>query len=144
MYEPLKLMQLVISKVNDQCNSLLDNAVLEKLIMSTPSMKNKLDVPAAPRYAVTAIKNHRRKMEDRHIIIDDFNTLFGIEHPERTGYYGIFDGHAGAEAASYSIAQLHINIAESSYYPKEPAKALYEAIEKTDINFLKKCEEQVI
>lgn len=71
-YQTLKLMQLSISKVNDVCQSLLDNLQLDKLIPSPP-----LKRPAL--YSAKGIKNTRRHMEDRHIIIDDFNSVFGIK-----------------------------------------------------------------
>lgn len=65
-------MQLSISKINDVCQSLLDNLQLDKLIPSLP-----LKRPAL--YSAKGIKNTRRHMEDRHIIIDDFNSVFGIK-----------------------------------------------------------------
>lgn len=70
-YQTLKLMQLSISKVNDVCQSLLDNLQLDKLIPSPP-------VRSPPLYSAKGIKNTRRHMEDRHIIIDDFNSIFNV------------------------------------------------------------------
>lgn len=67
-------MQTVIAKINDVCQRLLDNAQLDT-IAPPPSPAHK----APPRFAVSAIKNTRRKMEDRHVCIDDFNGVFGIE-----------------------------------------------------------------
>lgn len=66
-------MQNVIGKINDVCQRLLDNSQLDMIPPPPPVQK------APPRYAVSAIKNHRRKMEDRHVVIDDFNGVFGIE-----------------------------------------------------------------
>lgn len=71
-YQTLKLMQLSISKVNDVCQSLLDNLQLDKLIPSPP-------VRSPPLYSAKGIKNSRRHMEDRHIIIDDFNSIFNVK-----------------------------------------------------------------
>lgn len=73
-YQTLKLMQLSISKINDVCQSLLDNLQLDKLI---PSNIETLKRP--PLYSAKGVKNTRRHMEDRHIIIDDFNSVFGIK-----------------------------------------------------------------
>lgn len=67
-------MQLSISKTNDVCQSLLDNLELDALIPSPPA-----DADMPPLYSAKCIKNTRRHMEDRHIIIDDFNTLFGLK-----------------------------------------------------------------
>lgn len=72
-YQPLKLMQTVIAKINAVCQRLLDNSQLDMIPAPPPAQK------APPRYAVSAIKNYRRKMEDRHVVIDDFNGVFGIE-----------------------------------------------------------------
>ncbi|CAH9078952.1 unnamed protein product [Cuscuta europaea] len=45
----------------------------------------------------------RRYMEDEHIRIDDLSTHLGslFTFPKPSAFYGIFDGHGGAEAASY-------------------------------------------
>lgn len=71
-YQTLKLMQLSISKINDVCQSLLDNLQLDMLIPSPPLKR-------PPMYSAKGVKNTRRHMEDRHIIIDDFNSVFGIK-----------------------------------------------------------------
>lgn len=69
-------MQAVISKVNSVCTRLLDNAELMKLIP-----ENSLDVldgsdVTLPKYAALGVKNSRRKMEDRHVVIQDFHELY--------------------------------------------------------------------
>lgn len=71
-YQTLKLMQLSISKINDVCQSLLDNLQLDKIIPTSPLNRPSL-------YSAKGVKNTRRHMEDRHIIIDDFNSVFGIQ-----------------------------------------------------------------
>lgn len=65
-------MQTVIGKINDVCLRLLDNAYLDSIPPPPPLQL------APPRYAVSAFKNSRRKMEDRHVCIDDLNTIFGV------------------------------------------------------------------
>lgn len=67
-------MQLSISKINDVCQSLLDNLQLDSLIPPPPSPAER-----PPCYSAKGVKNTRRHMEDRHIIIDDFNSVFGIK-----------------------------------------------------------------
>lgn len=44
---------------------------------------------------------HRRKMEDAHFIKDNF-----CAEPT-TGFFSIFDGHGGKEAATFSANNLH-------------------------------------
>lgn len=66
-------MQIVIAKINDVCQRLLDNSQLDQI----PPPPDAHEAP--PRYTVNAIKNIRRKMEDRHVVIDDFNGIFGIQ-----------------------------------------------------------------
>lgn len=66
-------MQTVVAKINDVCQRLLDNAQLDTI---PPPPSKQL---ASPRYSVNAIKNTRRKMEDRHVVIDDFDRVFGLD-----------------------------------------------------------------
>lgn len=66
-------MQAAIANVNDMCQRLLDNAQLDTILPPPSHTKN-----TAPRFASYAIKNGRRKMEDRHVVIDDFNGIFGV------------------------------------------------------------------
>lgn len=72
VYEPLKLMQMVAGQVNQVCLRLMDNAELDNLL---ESYGNK----PAPRYAICSVKNRRRGMEDRHICLDDLNSLYEIK-----------------------------------------------------------------
>lgn len=131
-------MQLSILKTNELCKTLLDNLQLDTLIPSPP------DESSWPLlYSAKAVKNSRRYMEDRHVIIDDFNGLFGIKDNDRTSYYAIFDGHGGSEAAVYSVSHLHCEIAASKFYPEKPAEALREAFLVTDRKFIEKSQKLV-
>ena len=129
-------MQLAISQINDVCQKLLDNLQLDALIPAPP-----IDKP--PRYTAKGVKNTRRHMEDRHIVIDDFNAVFGIQDTDRTSYYAIFDGHGGTDAAAYSVAHLHCQIAKSAHYPARPAEAMKEAFLITDEQFIEKSKKLV-
>lgn len=55
-----------------------------------------------------------------------------------TNYFGIFDGHAGHEAAVYSASHLHQYLVESANYPHNPESALRDAFLKTDEKFREK------
>lgn len=69
-YEPLKLMQTVMAITNDICQKYLDN----NMLYSLPS-------PGWPHHIVSvfAAKNKRRRMEDRHVVVHDLNTMFNIQ-----------------------------------------------------------------
>ncbi|KAK9707693.1 Protein phosphatase 2C [Popillia japonica] len=129
-YEPLKLMQCVMAKTNEVCLRYLDNSML----CSLPS-------PGPPYNIVSvyALKNLRRKMEDRHVVIHDLNTMFNIQQASPSSYYAVFDGHAGHDAAAYSSAHLHQFLAESKYFINNPEQALIDAFCKTDALFIDKC-----
>lgn len=69
-YEPLKLMQTVMAKTNEVCLRYLDNSMLCSL--PAPGPPNNI-------VSVCAVKNRRRCMEDRHVVIHDLNTMFNIQ-----------------------------------------------------------------
>lgn len=50
----------------------------------------------------------------------------------RCNYYGLFDGHGGAEAAIYCVAHLAYYLRNSISYPEEPENALTDAFIRTD------------
>ncbi|XP_023243431.1 probable serine/threonine-protein kinase DDB_G0282963 [Centruroides sculpturatus] len=88
--------------------------------------------------SVCAIKNSRRKMEDRHVILHNLNTVCGLKDAPHHSYYAIFDGHAGVEAASYCAAHLHWNIVNHPAFLTDTEKAISEAITLTDKTFLER------
>ncbi|KAF5291159.1 hypothetical protein FQA39_LY14401 [Lamprigera yunnana] len=133
VYDPLRLMQCVVTKINEVCLRYLDNSKL----CSLPS--------TGPPYNIVsmcAIKNSRRRMEDRYIVIHDLNTLFTDDEVSPSSYYAIFDGHAGHDAAAYSCAHLHQFLGESKYFNSNPEQALREAFLKTDTLFNDKCKQE--
>ena len=78
-YEPVKLMQLVTSKINNVCFEFLNNQKFESLCTEL-SFSNR---PLHP-VSVHAIRNGRRKMEDRHVVIQDLNTICSIRVNKKT------------------------------------------------------------
>ncbi|MCI4392819.1 hypothetical protein PGIGA_G00150470 [Pangasianodon gigas] len=57
--------------------------------------------------SVHAIRNTRRKMEDRHVILPEFNRLFGLQDGVEREYYAVFDGHGGRmRSGSTGVAVL--------------------------------------
>ncbi|XP_076435174.1 protein phosphatase 1F-like [Babylonia areolata] len=99
--------------------------------------------PPPPLFPVSvhAIKNTRRRMEDRHVILPDLNTLFQLQDRPRLSYYAVFDGHGGAEAAMFAASQLHVNLLRDPSFHSNPELALKRAYSTTDRQFLRKADE---
>ena len=93
------------------------------------------DRPLHP-VSVHAIRNGRRKMEDRHVVIQDLNKVCGLKDDIPTSYYAVFDGHAGTDAAFYAASQLHEKLVGHSAFVSDPATALKEAFVATDDAFV--------
>ncbi|KAF7647315.1 hypothetical protein LDENG_00174600, partial [Lucifuga dentata] len=89
--------------------------------------------------SIHAIKNMRRKMEDKHIIIPDFNTLFNFQDQEEQAFFAVFDGHGGVDAAIYAANHLHVNLVHQESFSQDPGEALYRAFKVTDERFVKKA-----
>lgn len=112
--------------------------------------------------SVFAIKNSRRKMEDRLALCLDVNSQYildvsvlyfpctrkqwsllfslntylqGFPHQ---AYYAVFDGHIGVEAAAYASLHLLTNIVRHPAFKDDPPAAIKGAIQLTDDNFCKK------
>ncbi|KAK9889751.1 hypothetical protein WA026_007133 [Henosepilachna vigintioctopunctata] len=144
-YEPLKLMHTVIEVTNEVCFSY-------KLSLNVQNTRQNMAVsnPLPPPEAVynvvsvSALKNSRRKMEDRHIVVHDLNTIFTKQDATPSHYYAVFDGHDGEDAAVYSANHLHQFLAESTNFITEPEQALRDAFCRTDSMFLSKCESENI
>ncbi|XP_046681406.1 protein phosphatase 1E-like [Homalodisca vitripennis] len=116
----------------DVCARYQDNAELSSLPPPHPH----------PPTSSCAVKNSRRSMEDRHVVIHDFHTLFNIKDYGPASYYGVFDGHNGIDAAVYSVSHLHQYLAESQHYPSQPLLAMREACIRTDDLFTSKADKE--
>ncbi|XP_015733014.1 protein phosphatase 1F isoform X1 [Coturnix japonica] len=92
--------------------------------------------------SIHAIRNTRRKMEDRHVILTEFNQLFGLADDIDRAYFAVFDGHGGVDAANYSATHLHVNVGLHEEIVKNPAKALKCSFQKTDEMFLFKAKRE--
>ncbi|XP_070618952.1 protein phosphatase 1F [Erythrolamprus reginae] len=89
--------------------------------------------------SIHATRNTRRKMEDRHISLLEFNQLFGLEDDVDRSYFAVYDGHGGIEAANYAAVHLHVNLARQKKFLENPAEALRESFQKTDEMFLSRA-----
>ncbi|XP_053213729.1 serine-rich adhesin for platelets-like [Panonychus citri] len=76
----------------------------------------------SPEYSVYAVKNTRRSMEDRHVVIPNLLSQFkdksdDYNHIENHySYYAIFDGHGGSDAAEFAADNLHKNMVENRFF----------------------------
>ncbi|KAM7145167.1 protein phosphatase 1F isoform 2-T4 [Macrochelys suwanniensis] len=89
-----------------------------------------------------AIRNVRRKMEDRHVSLPEFNQLFGLSDDVDRAYFAVFDGHGGVDAANYAATHLHVNVALHKEILKNPTEALKGSFQQTDEMFLFKAERE--
>lgn len=119
-----------MDKISEVCLRYTDN---EKLSSLPGPVQETL-------FSSHSTKHKRRRMEDRHICLPRFNTLHGIQSNSEAEYYGIFDGHAGVNAACFAVSHLHQFLAESKFYSNDPIKAFTEAYEKTESRFNAKVE----
>ncbi|XP_075024075.1 protein phosphatase 1F isoform X3 [Calonectris borealis] len=92
--------------------------------------------------SIHAIRNTRRKMEDRHVLLPEFNQLFGLSDDIDRAYFAVFDGHGGVDAANYSATHLHVNVGLHEEIVKNPAEALKCSFQKTDEMFLFKAKRE--
>lgn len=92
--------------------------------------------------SIHAIRNTRRRMEDRHVFLPAFNVLFGLSDPVDRAYFAVFDGHGGVDAARYAAVHVHIHAARQPKLLTDPAEALKEAFRLTDEMFLLKAKRE--
>lgn len=103
-------------------------------------------LPSDPQRAqlcsVHAIRNTRRKMEDRHVALAEFNQLFGLKDGVRRAYYAVFDGHGGVDAANYAATHLHVNLGQHEGLTSDPDAAFKAAFSCTDHMFRGKAKRE--
>ena len=58
-------------------------------------------------------------------------------------FYGVYDGHAGKDAAAFAASHIHGAILNSPHYPSDPVQAIKHAFNKTDQIFLEKGQKEV-
>lgn len=92
--------------------------------------------------SIHAIRNTRRKMEDRHVSLPAFNRLFGLSDSVPRAYFAVFDGHGGVDAARYASVHVHTNASHQPELLTDPAAALKEAFRRTDQMFLQKAKRE--
>ncbi|XP_056458699.1 protein phosphatase 1F [Gadus chalcogrammus] len=92
-----------------------------------------------PLCSVHAIRNARRKMEDRHVALEHFSTLFNLQDGVQRRYYGVFDGHGGVDAAVFAAAHLQVLLSQEAELRSDAAAAFRHAFLLTDQMFRDKA-----
>lgn len=85
-------------------------------------------------------QNTRRRMEDKHLVLTEFNNLFGLDKnfPSQA-FFAVFDGHGGVDCACYTLAHFHNNIVKQTKFSADLDEALAGAFLTTDKLFLEKA-----
>lgn len=76
----------------------------------------------ATDYGYTGLQGRRPTMEDKHVAIRN----------RQHGFYGVFDGHGGAEVADHAAKFLYHNVLTSSGFKINPLRALVAGCLVTD------------
>lgn len=97
-----------------------------------------------PKYSLHAIRNSRRKMEDRHVVIEDMQTLLGdrLQLDQPYSFYGVYDGHGGVDASYYAAAHLHYVATRDPAFTESPSRAMMCAYSQIDKAFIKKSKRE--
>ncbi|XP_072034099.1 protein phosphatase 1F-like isoform X2 [Amphiura filiformis] len=129
LLDAMKLSRHVLSMVHETC---------VKWKAELPPIKP----PTIPIYSIHAIKNTRRKMEDKHVIIPDLNTLFNFKDSKTRGFYAVYDGHGGIEAANFTAAHLHCHVVKQPEFKEDPSSALAKGFRAVDDAFIMKAKRE--
>ncbi|XP_040051173.2 protein phosphatase 1F [Gasterosteus aculeatus] len=92
--------------------------------------------------SVHSIKNTRRKMEDKHLALAEFNQLLGVQSQDQCAYYAVFDGHGGVDAATYAATHLHVALSKQESLQSDASSALKMAFKHTDDMFRGKAKRE--
>ncbi|KAI4314661.1 hypothetical protein L6164_027549 [Bauhinia variegata] len=82
-------------------------------------------------------KGPKQYMEDEYICVDNLgeNVGPGTNFPSPGAFYGVFDGHGGTDAASFTKKNILKLIIEDSHFPCGLKKAVKSAFAKADHAF---------
>ncbi|KAJ8379853.1 hypothetical protein SKAU_G00006310 [Synaphobranchus kaupii] len=86
--------------------------------------------------------NKLREMEDRHVALAEFNQLFGLQDAVHRGYFAVFDGHGGVDAATYAATHLHVVLGYHDDLKIDPSSVLKRAFTRTDHMFREKAKRE--
>eukprot|EP01103_Thecamoeba_quadrilineata_P015538 TRINITY_DN4944_c0_g1_i1.p1 TRINITY_DN4944_c0_g1~~TRINITY_DN4944_c0_g1_i1.p1 ORF type:complete len:596 (-),score=106.06 TRINITY_DN4944_c0_g1_i1:21-1808(-) len=86
------------------------------------------------RSGYESLQGKRKTMEDTHMVIDDFNSVFPSLPPTtQCSFYAVYDGHAGSESATIAGVHLHrFIVADPAFNAGDVATAIRTGIRRTD------------
>lgn len=92
-----------------------------------------------------AERGRRPQMEDRHIVIEDLNSLLSLEGMPQQSFFAVYDGHGGKEAADFAAAKMHMMLSQSDGFSGDNVEQCLKAsFEATDSAFLAKAERDAL
>ncbi|XP_038056586.1 protein phosphatase 1E-like [Patiria miniata] len=127
LYDAGQIFPLVWTTVNDLC---------QRWKTDLPELRLP---PRLHQVSQHAVKNTRKRMEDKHVIVPDLNTLFNLGNDKERAFYAVYDGHGGTDAAMYACQHIHGNAIRQDCFLDDPSKALAKSFQITDEGFLKKA-----
>ncbi|XP_071499786.1 protein phosphatase 1F-like [Diadema antillarum] len=99
--------------------------------------------PGIHQISLQAIRNTRRKMEDKHVVLQDVTSMFKsrLKNPDGKprAFYAVYDGHGGVDASYYAAAHLHLHTIFQPDFTESPTNALKKAFNETDEAFIQKA-----
>ncbi|XP_075153723.1 protein phosphatase 1F [Haematobia irritans] len=110
-FDLIKLQKFINQQLEKIFLRLSDNSKEDILKNYAECVRNSTLNDFCPRYAVMQIKNKPRKMEDRNVCLPRFGKLFDLDN--EYSFFGVFDGHSGSLAATYTANQLPYLIARN-------------------------------
>ncbi|XP_003745456.1 flocculation protein FLO11-like [Galendromus occidentalis] len=131
-----KISEAILSNIQINALNEVSKKELDSLCTRIEADPSILEVRASSSsISVKALRNARRTMEDRHVLITDLNQVAGLEASPSYEYFAVFDGHGGREAANYCAAHLHLVLAEQIRSGLPAPAAIEKAFKIVDANF---------
>ena len=129
-------------EIKQPVNKLLTE-ILEKLPDDLNSKHADFTCSKQIRYSYNAIKGRRRTMEDTHICLPNFNSIFKLNTNSNLHLFAVFDGHGGHLAAEFCHIEYPLILA--NYFLSNTSSTidfediLKKSVVKLNEEFLEKC-----
>ncbi|KAL8122177.1 putative protein phosphatase 2C 47 [Apium graveolens] len=127
----LPTMRHCISQAMLAGNSELENPA--EIGIKSPPVENAEFIPVLRSGSCSEI-GPKTYMEDEYICVDDLHERLGGDpnFPSPGAFYGVFDGHGGVDAASYTSKNILDFIVDDSHFPMGVKVAVRNAFVKAD------------